>query len=71
MAAMTDAEFIREADRFGIECRRRGYKAAARELMGLVDEFDAPSSAASVAIHPKVSAAVAKLSQARPDKETP
>ncbi len=69
MAEMTESEFVRVADRFGIECRRRGHKVASRALMDLVDAFDTPSSAAGVPSHPKVSAAVADLSQARSAKQ--
>jgi hypothetical protein len=39
---LTDHQFKQRADLFAIECRRRGYKAAARALMDVADGLSEP-----------------------------
>lgn len=68
---MSPQEFRDAADRFAVECHRRGHRLAARALMDLVDALDKLSGDdASAPKSAKVSQAVADLAKVRPGKPT-
>jgi hypothetical protein len=60
----TIQEFRDAADRFAVECHRRGYRRTARAVMDLVDELDGVTDAASnAASFSKANQAVADLAK--------